>query len=481
MTPSPLWSSLACGALLLGALGARAAAAPTQTSQRPNFILILTDDQGWTGTSVQLHPELAESRSDYYQTPNLQRLASQGMRFSSAYSSGPNCSPTRCSIQTGLGPARTGMTDLFFRHGEQALGPLITARNVVTLDAERVTLPEALKQFDASYRTAHFGKWHLGSGGPGQHGFDVHDGSTVNQNGNARVPDDPKRIFTVTERSLAFLREQAASEQPFFLQVSYFAVHLGTEALAETIARYEALPRGERHEVAAFAAMTEDLDTGVGMLLDELERLGLAQNTYVIYFSDNGAHVAPEVTNNRPLRKGKTSLWEGGIRVPLVVRGPGIEAGSRSAARVVGHDLFPTLCDLAGAKAALPEDLDGGSFKDLLLAGGEGTVARHDEFLVFHFPHYQIPKGTTPQSAIMRGPYKLLKFWEDGSHELFAIDSDFGETRDLSGEQPQLANELDALLVNYLREVEAPMPTPNPAWDAEQQAEFDRVFDQGAE
>ena len=436
---------------------------PPEDLGPPNVVLFLADDQGWTGTSVQLDDDEPQSRSDYYRTPQLERLAAAGMRFSNAYSSGPNCSPTRCSLLTGLGPARTGMTDIFNRRAEQPLGPVIGAANVDHVADERVTLPELLRTLDATYRTAHFGKWHLGSGGPEQHGFDVSDGPTGNESVKSGFPDDPKRIFGVTERCLDFLREQAERDEPFFLQVSHFAVHLEIEALAATTAACEARPPGQRHSVARYAAMTEDLDTGLGLLLDELERLGLADNTYVIYASDNGGVTMPDVTNNLPLRGGKTTLWEGGLRVPLVISGPGIQASSSSRAPTVTHDLYPTILELVGAADAVPDDLDGGSLAPVLFERAD-EVERRDDFLVFHFPRYRASKDMTPHSVLVRDGYKLMKDWGDGSHQLFELRGDLSEAHDLASARPELAAELDERLTSYLREVGAPMPRPNPEW-----------------
>ena len=429
----------------------------------PNVVVFLVDDQGWTGTSVQLDDDQRRSRSDYYRTPQLERLAAAGMRFSNAYSSGPNCSPTRCSLQTGLGPARTGMTDIFNRRAEQPLGPVIGAANVDRIADERLTLPEALHTLDWTYRTAHFGKWHIGSGGPERHGFDVSDGPTGNESAKSGFPDDPKRIFSVTERSLEFLREQVERDQPFYLQISHFAVHLEIEALAETREQWSARRPGRRHNVPGYGAMTADLDTGLGMILDELERLGLDENTYVIYASDNGAVIDPDVTNNVPLRGGKTTLWEGGLRVPLVVRGPGIPANSRSTAPTVTHDLYPTIVDLVGSAGAAPDDLDGGSLAPVLFEQAS-EVARRDEFLVFHFPRYRPSKQMTPQSVILRDGYKLLKDWGDGSYRLYGLGGDVAEELDLTRVEWGLARELDDLLTTYLLEVGAPMPRPNPEW-----------------
>jgi len=228
-------------------------------------------------------------------------------------------------------------------------------------------------------------------------------------------------------------------------------------------------PKGEIHSDPTFAAMTEDLDAGVGMILKKIEELGIADNTYVVYMSDNGA--GPRFSPCTPLALGKGTLWEGGIRVPLIVRGPGVKAGAFRGQRVVGWDLFPTFCELAGVEEPLPEGLEGGSLKPLF-ASGEDNVKRRREEVVFHYPHYgQGGQGKTPQSAIFIGDYKLMKFYETNELKLFNIRKDIGEQNDLSKELPEKAEMMHRRLEKYLQQVGAAMPKPNPDYDPDAPAQ----------
>ena len=312
-----------------------AAAQTLPAAESPNIVLLLADDQGWTGSSVVMDDRVPSSTSDLYRTPNLERLAAQGMRFSNGYAPAPNCSPTRMSIQTGKTAARLGATDIIdvvpgnARGGVSRFNQLFYANKPMTLPLpvsdlpdDEVTIGEFLKEHDPEYVTAHFGKWHMGGGSPDRHGYDVHSGPTRNGEGMMGEPD-PKRTGELTNQSLEFLKQQADRGGPFFMQVSYYAVHTPILAKQTTIASYD--NRSSRqHLNKIYAAMTEELDESVGAILDQIDALDLGENTYVIYTSDNGGEVSGGVvTNNVPLAKGKTHVWEGGIRVPLLIRGPG--------------------------------------------------------------------------------------------------------------------------------------------------------------
>ena len=437
------------------------------TPDRPNFLLILADDQGWTGTSVQMDNRATDSRSDFYQTPALERLASQGMRFSDAYAPSPNCSPSRSSLLTGMSPARLQMTDIVGRNA----GPLYEGNRLIPplhindLPSELSTIPELLKQFDHRYITGHFGKWHLDGGGPEKHGFDVHRNDPSRRSKHLRPGDgDFQLIFGITDEAIAFLEQRASDESPFYLQVSHNAVHLPADARRETIARYAARSPGTRHSNVMHAAMTEDLDTGVQLLLDRLDELDLSDNTYVIYSSDNGAYAHKDI-NNLPLTNGKASVWEGGVRVPLIVRGPGIEAASINRTPTIGWDLLPTILDLAGYEGALPENIDGGSLRESLEHQDSGDVERSLEGFVFHFPHYNHDNRTTPQSAIRVGDYKLIHFYETGETKLYNVIDDVGERNDLSDRMVEKAADLQRRLESYLADVEAGLPVVNAAFD----------------
>ncbi|MEM8954292.1 MAG: sulfatase [Verrucomicrobiota bacterium] len=433
----------------------------------PNFLFLLSDDQDWTGLSVQMHPEYEGARSRIIETPNIERLAREGMRFSAAYSPSSVCSATRISLQTGQNPARLRWTKAAPVLRASARLKLIPPPSRKSIMADEVTLGEVLQE--AGYATAHFGKWHLGGGGPERHGYDASDGETGNGHAAPYKGDNPVDIFGMNERAVVFMGEAKEAGRPFFVQMSYHALHYPENASPEAVAKYEAKGggggRGSARGVGR-AAISDDLDRGVGELMESLDEMGLADNTYVIYMSDNGGGgPAPGSQRpgrggeaGRPLVGGKGSVWEGGIRVPLIIRGPGVEAGSWSHERVVGFDLFPTLCVLAEAEEEMPEGIEGGDFSHLL-RGEEREVERAREELVFHFPHYQ---GDTPHSAVLVGGHKLIKFYETGETRLFDLDEDIGEGNDLSAAMPERAAELEAILEVYLEEADALLPEKNP-------------------
>lgn len=429
----------------------------------PNIIFILSDDQDWTGLSVQMHPDLPNSKSDFYRTPNLEKFAAQGMRFSAAYAPAPVCSPTRISLQTGRNPAALAWTKAAPAEDGHRL---IEGASRKHIGSDEVTVAEMLHT--AGYATAHFGKWHLGGGGPESHGYDVSDGDTGNRDADSHVDPNPVDIFGMDERAEAFMKKQTQARRPFYMQMSYYALHLPENALKATRAFYEKQTPGRMHSDLDRAAITTDLDTGVGRLLEAVERLGLSPNTYIIYMSDNGGGGGGGKgkggggrENLRPLTAGKGGVWEGGIRVPLIIRGPGIAANSWCHQRVVGYDFLPTLCKLAGVKATLPTNLEGGDISHLLRGSNE-PVKRSREPLVFHFPHYQ---GDTPHSAILSGQHKLIHFYETGGDLLFDLNADLAERNNLATKNPELATRLAKQLAGYLSEVGAEMPKLNPNYD----------------
>ena len=441
-----------CGVAVANAFGQVTSKRPKQ----PNFIFMVSDDQGWDGLSVQMHDAVADSKSDFYQTPNLEKLAQQGMRFSAAYSPSPVCSPTRCSLQTGKSPAQnhwTKASPIMTAADGYKLIPPMHGKN---LSNGETTIAEMLKQ--AGYTTAHYGKWHLGGGGPGRHGYDVHDGNTGNGNAAPFVDPNPVDIFGMSRRANAFMEENTKAGKPFFIQLSYYALHYPQNALASTRQAYENRLTGHSYREINRAAITEDLDTGVGMVMDQIEKLGIGDHTYLIYMSDNGA----SGRGRGVLRGSKGSLWEGGIRVPLIIQGPGIEPNTFCHERVVGFDLFPTLCELGGVSQPLPSGIEGGSITSLL-SGGKGVVERPREELVFHFPHYQ--SGDGPHSAIMLDDYKLIKLYETDEVRLFDLSKDIGEENDLVDRKPEVVAKLHDQLNEYLASVDAQMPQPNPYYD----------------
>jgi len=423
-------------------------------ADRPNIVFMLSDDQGWDGLSVPMHPDVPDSRGEFMHTPHLERLAAGGMRFSAGYAPAPVCSPTRISLQTGKSPATLHWTKAAPPEAGQRL---IEPRNVKKLSEGEVTIAELLRA--AGYATAHYGKWHIGGGGPGEHGYDEHDGDTGNEIAARFTDPNPVDIFGMAERAERFMQRSSAAGKPFFVQISWNALHAAENALKATLAKYERLMPDANARTIARAAITEDLDTGVGRVLDSLDRLGLTDSTYVIYMGDNGSSGG----GRRPLNSGKGGLWEGGIRVPFIVRGPGIAPNSWCHTRVVGYDLYPTFCEWAGiTHDQLPPGLEGGSLAAVLADGGRGAVRRPREQLVFHFPHYQ---GDTPHSAIFLGDLKLIHFYEDGRDALFDLSSDLGERRDIAAQRLAETRELRRRLEQYLTEVDAQLPTPNAEFD----------------
>lgn len=422
-------------------------------AERPNIVFMLSDDQAWSGLSVAMHPNVAGSKGDGFHTPNLERLAAQGMRFSAGYSPASVCSPTRISLQTGKSPAAL--------HWTKAAPPesghkLIEPRNVKSISANETTIGELLQK--AGYATAHYGKWHISGGGPEKHGYDESDGDTGNENAYQFKDPNPVDIFGMADRAAAFMEKNSKAKRPFFIQMSWNALHASENALKVTLAKYEQQMKGENSKRITTAAITEDLDTGVGRVLAAIDRLGLAGNTYVIYMADNGAG-----GGKKALSGGKGGVWEGGIRVPFIVRGPGVKPNSWCHTRVVGYDLFPTFCEWAEVnKAALPKGLEGGSIAGLLKNDGRGEVKRAREELIFHFPHYQ---GDAPHSAIMLGDLKLLHFYEDNRDMLFDLSKDIGERDDLAAQRPADTKKLRERLKTYLVAVDAQLPTVNPDFD----------------
>lgn len=418
--------------------------------QPPNFILILTDDQSYVGTSFLANPEDERTRSDYYRTPNMERIVEMGMRFTNGYSPAPFCCPTRRSICVGQTPAR---------HEYQA-----DRVNWTTAYREQLSIPRMLKEADPDYRTAHFGKWdhRYDDVTPEEMGYDISDGYTDNGTGGGKgsewpqALDDPKLIFSLSERGCAFMEQQVKTGHPFYLQVSHYAVHLGITYTQASLDKYSALERGKQHFIPEFAAMTEDLDTGIGILLDKMEELGIMDNTYIIFMSDNGGRtsqpIGPEqvIARNFPLRDGKGSMYEGGIRVPFVFVGPGIDKNSHSHVPVTGLDILPTLAELSGYGKPLPPEKDGGSIVQVATNGGDGTVRRRNDFLVFHQA-----VDRDGESAIRKDNFKLVKTWKQNHLELFDLDKDVSEEHDLSKQMPEKVKELDRQLTAFLTQVGA--------------------------
>ena len=438
-----------------------------QTNKSPNFIIILADDQGWNGTSVQMTDNEIQSKSDYHQTPNIEALSNKGMRFSSAYASAPVCSPSRYSIQFGQTPARlkmirVGMNTNHIDH----LTPL--------------TIPKLLKKINSNYTTAHFGKWGIDVN-PSFLGYDQSDGITGNKDGvfnhksnkkqwKNTISDDPKKIFSTTKSAIDFVESQRNLRLHFFYKFSHYAVHSDIMMRKETLKKYQNIDRGLYQNHAGFAAMTEDLDSGVGILLDRVRELGLESNTYIIYTSDNGAvPVMPpksKYTNgsNYPLSRGKWDAMEGGIRVPFIISGPEIMAGSESAIPITFSDLLPTIVELAGGTTFNKTNLDGGSFKNILNNSGKGVINRFSEGLIFHVPYENGIALKRAHSAIIIDNFKLIKFYDNNELLLFNINKDISEDNNLASIFPEKLKKLEGALDSYLNQVKAPKWKPGISW-----------------
>ena len=416
----------------------------------PNFVVILTDDQSWVGSSLQIKPDDPRTKSDYFKTPNIERLAIMGTSFTQGYAPAPYCCPTRRSILIGQTPAR---------HIYQK-----DQRNWTSNYRKQLSIPQMLKQANPVYRTAHFGKWDMRYDDvtPEEMGYDVSDGLTGNGTGGGKgsggpsAQEDPKLIWEITERTGTFMEDQTSAGHPFFVQVSHYAMHLDIFYREESLNEARNWKKGKKHSMPEFAAMTSDVDTGIGLLLDKIHDLGIENETYVFFLSDNGGRTGipgqddPEIHRNDPLRDGKGSVYEGGVRVPFIVIGPDIENQGISHVPVTGLDILPTIADLVGYPKPLPKALDGGSLKSVLMNGGRGEVKRNNPFLIFHQA-----VARSAESSIILGNYKLVKTWDRNRLELFDISKDIGEAKDLSKQIEAKTNELHHLLVNFLEEVGA--------------------------
>jgi arylsulfatase A len=436
------------------------------SSNRPNIILILTDDHGWSQTTVSMDPQNKDARSDYLETPNMANLAKRGMRFTSGYSPAPLCTPTRRSILCGTSAARSGP------EFKSAWVP-----------KDHPTIPASLKRVDGNYRCAHFGKWgEQMISTPEECDYDKSDGMTGNITGGMPASlgvkgghedgpphfidnDDPKRTASVTTRAIDFIREQNEEGKPFYVQVSYYAQHLSVVTSDKMLAKYRAKGTPDRRYPHAWAAMMEELDTGIGRLVDTVSDLGIDDNTYVFLTADNGGRGSVPGGNNElphtniPLTGAKHSLYEGGIRVPMIAWGPGIKAGTFCRTPVVGYDFLPTFYDLAGGDATqLSGEIDGVSFKQLLTDPNDAPLTREPGGVIFHRPNRLF-------SAIRTDTHKLMLFWNRNGKinrsELYDLSANpTEEGNDQGAEHPATAEALQKQLLRYLKSVNAAKPKP---------------------
>lgn len=479
---------MTAGLLLLFALLGCAQAGPGGSAPaRPNVVFVLADDLGWSDTTLYGGTEL-------YRTPNLERLARHGMTFTHAYAASSVCSPTRASLVTGLSPARLGITAAVCHDPHVLLEPSRVARapaelsvlpvvSATRLKGEYVTLAEALKQ--AGYATGHFGKWHLGAEpySPLQQGFDV-DVPHWSGSGPAGsymapwqfpdfAPKAPEEHLEdrMAQEAVAFL--EAHRDEPFFLQYWMFSVHPPFDAKKALVERYrERVDPSDAQRSPTYAAMVESLDDGLGTVLDALERLDLMEKTIVVFFSDNGGNAFDELdgttpTSNRPLRGGKGTIWEGGLRVPCIVTWPGrVPGGSRSDAVVQSTDFYPTLLEMLGLAPQPGQRFDGISFAPAL----RGEPLEREAIFTYLPQGARIRDWLPPCIAVTRGDWKLIRIFHggaEGAHrwKLFDLRQDPGETQDLAAREPERVRALDDLIQRYLSDTQALVPLPNPRFD----------------
>ncbi|QDV55154.1 sulfatase [Rosistilla oblonga] len=454
---------------------------------KPNVVFILADDLGWSDTTLF-------GTTKFYKTPNIERLAARGMTFTRAYSSSPLCSPTRASILTGLSPARTGITTpnchlpkVILAAEATATGPphlkATSPNSVSRLKSSYYTLAEMFK--DNGYATAHFGKWHLGSApySPLEHGFDIDvphwagPGPAGSYVAPWRYPDfDPQTPDEHIEDRMAseavtFMEQNQG--QPFFLNYWMFSVHAPFDAKQALIDRYaKQIDPKDPQRSPTYAAMIESMDDAVGTLLDTLDRLKIADNTIIIFASDNGGNMYNQVdgttaTSNAPLRGGKATMYEGGVRGPAIVVQPGVvAANSRSDEVIQSSDFYPTLLEMLSIEKQPDQKFDGISITPALQGGSLDRDA-----IFTYFPHSPpIPEWMPPAVSVHQNDWKLIRIFHSGEagkhrYKLFHLAEDIGEQHDLSAKHPERVQQMDALIEAFLVDTNAVRPQPNRRFD----------------
>ena len=459
------------------------------STNKPNIIFILIDDMGWMDLTCQ--------GSSFYETPNIDALAKEGMRFTDAYAACPVCSPTRASILTGKYPARLGLTNFI---GGHASGELLSVPYIHYLPLEEKSVASALK--DQGYNTFHVGKWHLGNMDywPENHGFDENVGGCswgspahgyFSPYGNPRLDDGPEGEYLtdrLTDEAISLIK--GSKDEPFFLYMSYYSVHIPIQVPEAYKEKYEAkaralgldkektfedgdnFPTMHKHFLRikrrliqsdpAYAGMIEKLDENIGRLTNALKHLGIDENTIIFFFSDNGGLSTAESspTCNFPLSEGKGWMYEGGTREPLIVRWSGkIKPGTTCTHPVTSTDFYPTMLEMANAPLLPDQHVDGVSIMPLLDQSGKPDR----DAIFWHYPHYS-NQGGTPGASIREGDYKLIEFFEDMHVELYDLRDDVEESNDLSDELPEVVERLRAKLHAWRDEVNAAMPEKNPDW-----------------
>jgi len=453
------------------------------SAKAPNFILIYADDLGYADTSVQMMDAEPSTQNAFIQTPGIERLAEMGARFTAAYAPSPTCTASRISIQHGQSTAKIQYRNVF--------DVLSQVQRPDGYEAE-ITMAEMLKDLGTNYITAHFGKGCSAMGRFDEAGYDLTDENPGEPGGNGNghgsywdpikdktpfPPDNPKRMHSLRKDAAGFLKKHAG-KQPFFMMVSHYAPHIPfvctREAFERTKKRWiaagydtkglEALnddpvnnPKGEANKKITYAAMVEEMDLTLVDVLDALEQTGELENTYIIFTSDNGGghsekrKVDGEIRRfNGPLQEGKRSIYEGGIRVPTVISGPGIKAGSQCDVPIVQWDFLPTFHDLSGSEAPMPPNTDGGSLRPVFKKGNKGKVKRIAPGIIHHYTCHYHP----PISSIIMGDYKLMRHLNSNEFKLFNLKSDYREEKNLASAMPEKVKEMDQACRKYVKKVD---------------------------
>jgi arylsulfatase A len=461
--------------LILGSLWGLSGISQAAESARPNIILFLIDDLGWRDLGCQ--------GSTYYRTPHIDRLASEGVRFTDAYAACAVCSPTRAAVLTGKYPARLLLTNWLPDGRWNPKAKLREGRFLRGLPVEEFTMAEALRA--AGYRTASIGKWHLGSEPfslPEHHGFDVNVAGNAHgapgsyffpYQGNWLIPTTELRAKwnvlpdgkegeyltdRLTDEAVKFIHESKG--KPFFLYFPHYGVHTPLQAKPEVTAKYERIPEAERQGKPEYAAMVESIDDSVGRVLATLRELKLEDNTVIIFTSDNGGFY--NATSNAPLRANKGAYYEGGIRVPLIIKWPSVtKPGLVVNDPVTSTDLYPTCLAAAGLSALPNQHVDGVNLRPVLT--GAGSLP--DRALFWHFPHYNDHPSSVPSSVIRKGDWKLIETFDPEAIELYNLANDLSETSNLIATESVKVEELRRELDAWRKAVGAEAMHPNPVYD----------------
>jgi arylsulfatase A len=441
----------------------------------PNFIILYADDLGYADTSVQMMDAEPSTKHAFIRTPGLERLAEIGARFTAAYAPSPTCTASRISIQHGQSTARIQYRNVF---------DVLSAEQRPDGYEAEVTMAEMLKDSGRNYVTAHFGKGCSAMGRFEDAGYDVTDENPGEPGGNGNghgsywdpikdktpfPPGNPKRMYSLMRDSAAFVKKHAG-KQPFFMMVSHYAPHIPhlctKETFERTKKRWVAMGRDTEgiekekssvHRDITHAGMVEEMDMTLVAILDALEAKGQLNNTYVIFTSDNGGgHSERRKVDgenrrfNGPFQEGKRSIYEGGIRVPTVISGPGIKSGSQCDVPIVQWDFLSTFHDLSGSKDAMPPNVDGGSLRQVFEKGNKGKVKRVAPGIIHHYTCHYHP----PISSIIMGDYKLMRHLNSGELKLFNLKTDYREEKDLASEMPEKVAAMDSSRRNYVEEVD---------------------------